>query len=101
FWPERALKIGASLTSLAYHESGYGEKMDEGALGLSIELAQFDGIPQAYLSSLFDDFVLKQLIGDVFSAPDFRAPDDVGYLSALDLGAGCVRYHMRTLLEVG
>lgn len=99
FWPERVLKIGASLTRLAYHESGYPGQMDEGTLGLSIELAQFDGIPRAYLTSVFDDFVLKRLMGDVFLAPDFRAPEDTGYLSALDLGAGCVRYHMRTMLE--
>lgn len=98
FWPERVLKIGASLSLLAYRETGYYQCVGEDKMAISASLAEMEGIPEAYFSSLFDDQGLARLMSGISEARPFVAPDASGYRQILDVGAGCVRYHLQNAL---
>ena len=93
-WPERVLKIGASLSALAYQESGYFQTVDDEALAVGTMIAEIDGIPDVYELSLCTDGGLLELVDAVHDAPDF-ATDQGGYAQILYIGAGCTRHFMQ------
>ena len=99
-WPERVLKIGASVGMLAYRETGYFQTVDEDAFALGAAQAIRDGIPEAYLSSRCQDQNLQALMSIVADAHELVEPasDSGGYQQILDIGAGCVRYYMQQSL---
>ncbi len=96
-WPERVLKIGASLSALAYQESGYTQSVDENAIAFGSMLANIEGVPEAYVMSLYADAGLQELLGAVRETPDF-ARDQNGYAQVLCIGAGCTRHFMQQSL---
>lgn len=99
-WPERVLKIGASLAFLAYRETGYFQDIDNDAFQLRQALAELEGIPAAYISSLFADEQLLSVIDTAQAAPDLQAPDPSAYRQVFGLGAGCMRYYLQAAVVV-
>jgi hypothetical protein len=97
YWPERVLKIGASLTLLAYRESGYTQTISDERLAVSAALANLEGVPEAYFSSYWQDAGLQSLISSVGDADSFQGPlvESAGYHQLLDMGAGCVRFYLQ------
>lgn len=93
-WPERALKVGAALSALAYQESGYFQTIDEEAFAVGCMVADLESVPEAYVMSLCTDTGLQELLGAVHEAPDFAA-DRGGYGQVLQIGAGCTRHFMQ------
>ncbi len=94
FWPERVLKIGASLALLAYRETGYLQTINETAFEQANMIAMLEGIPEAYFSSTYADLGLVQLLDNVIEAPELRE-EDGGYYQMLTIGAGCTRFYMQ------
>lgn len=93
-WPHRALKSGGSIAMHAYRKAGYQQNIGEFALTTGQFAAEIDGIPEAYFSSLNEDFNLTAIMMMVLESDDLRAPDPSGYYEVMGIGAGCVRFYM-------
>ena len=96
--PERVLKIGAGLAWLAYHQTGYIPTVNEDTFSVSEQLAQLEGIPEAYVSSLWQDAQLRHLLTRTEQAPDLPLAEVAQYQQLADMGAGCVRYYFQGAL---
>lgn len=103
FWPDKALKIGASLGMLAYRESGYFEAVDDDAFLVASERAKTVGIPEAYTISLIWDGSLINVLDGLREAPDIsETAIDVrhwgGQRQIIEMGAGCTRHYLQQAL---
>ncbi len=94
FWPERVLKMGASLTLLAYREMGYLHQIDTTSFEKGSAAALLQGIPEAYISSMYDDVGLVDLINTVVTTPELSNSEG-GYEQVLAIGAGCTRFYIQ------
>lgn len=95
-WPERALKIGATVAFLAYKESGYTLALDKQTFEMYSMLAELEGIPEAYLTSMHYDFELLDLTLALRASKELETPDRCdGYGQIIGIGAGCRRYYLQ------
>lgn len=97
--PQRIMRIGASLTWLAYRETGYYQSIDEDTQVVCSLLAEVEGVPETYYQSLWQDLELLKLLGDIKTEPDLAASDDGSYQHLMDVGAGFVRYNLEGALK--
>lgn len=93
-WPLAALKMGASLSIVAYQDSGYSQEVDECAIEFGTLLAELDGIPDAYLLSLNADSGLSDVPAEVIEIDHIRDKGG-GIVQMLGIGAGCARHYLQ------
>ncbi len=98
FWPAWALRLGASLAHLAYEDSGQTTTVDK-TFDLSHELAEMQGIPDTYTTSMYDDQGLQAVIQTAFEDNRLQMKDGQGLLQVSIIGAGCVRFFMQAALS--
>jgi hypothetical protein len=93
-WPERALKMGASLTALAYHERGFYQTVDEETVATGVMLAEIGGIPETYVVSASIDPVLVDFNAEVTRMDGLR-DDEGGMAQVFHIGSGIARHYMQ------
>ncbi len=100
-WPSRILKLGASISALAYRETGYFHAIDTEALEAGELKARPLGIPEAYAISYVLDPGLQSLTVAVSEVPEFTEGavvdrrDSGGFEQVMNIGAGCVRHYLQ------
>jgi hypothetical protein len=100
-WPERAVRMGAAFALYAYREAGCVPVIGGDELDISASLAEIEGVPEAYALSTYGDVGLMSLMRVVREqANDFGIRSNVlfGVGGALEMGAGCTRYHLQNAL---
>jgi hypothetical protein len=108
-WPDQAIKIGAACAIFAYRKDGLSLDFDADQVGISVALAEMEGVPEAYVTSLYADVALSsviRLVGErAMSKFDAKSPSRYSPFKRLEgsigLGAGFVRYHIRNTLMSG
>lgn len=93
-WPAWALRLGAALAYLGYDYSKQSTIVDE-TFDLSRDLAELQGIPDAYATSMYSDQALQALIDTAFEDDRLQAKDGQGLLQLSIIGAGCLRFYMQ------
>lgn len=93
-WHKNVLRLGAGLAWRAYRETGYYQAIDEHFATGEI-LAELDGIPEAYLTSLECDLKLISLIDHSIEDGVEAVLQRVDIKQVLGIGAGCVRFYLQ------
>lgn len=96
-WPIWALRLGAALATLGYEYSGQSIDVEK-TFDLSCELAEMQGIPEAYATSMYSDQGLQDVIKTAFEDSRLTADDGQGLLQVSIIGAGCVRFYLQEAL---
>lgn len=96
-WPARALKIGASLTALAYRERGFYQEIDETAITTGALLADIGGIPETFITSTVTDPILLDFNTEVTRMDRLRDVSG-GLTQVYNIGAGITRHYMQQVI---
>ena len=99
FWAHPALKIGASIAYLSYsqiyslNDLGIGATFDT-----SRDIADLYGVPDTFISSLYDDTGLQSIIMTALKSRDLNQECGTGIEQIATIGAGCVRFFVHEAL---
>lgn len=99
-WPARVLEVAAALTYLGYKRSGQ-VVATEGTFDLSREIANIQGVPDAYAVSAVSDPALYTVVTEAFTDPRLKEVEGDGYLQIAGIGAGCMRFYLQEALLAG
>ncbi len=95
-WPDRMLRIGAATAILGYQKAGIDSEIDDQAIERGTMFAEFEGVPDAYVSCLYLDARLAELRSTLLTIPDLQNPElDEPYSRVMDIGAGCTRFFLQ------
>lgn len=97
YWPAWALRLGAAIAHWAYDWSNQSIIVDK-TFDLSYELAEIQGIPEAYATNMYNDQGLQSIIQTAFEDERLQQEDGQGLLQVSIIGAGCVRFFMQEAL---
>jgi hypothetical protein len=103
FWPDKVLKTAASVSILAYRETGYFQTVDEDIFNAGASIAATTGVPDAYTISCVLDSNLQNLLDTIQETPELIevAADrrhQGGYQQVVSIGGGCVRHYLQQAL---
>lgn len=96
-WPAWAIRLGASLAYLGYEASQQTTVVDQ-TFDLSRDLAEIQGIPEAYATNMYNDQELQSIINTAFEDSRLKNIDGSGLLQISIIGAGCLRFYMQEAL---
>ena len=96
-WPAWALRLGATLAYLGYEHSNQTTVVDQ-TFDLSREIAEIQGVPEAYVANMHNDQGLMAVINAALEDRRIKAVDKPGLLQISGVGAGCVRFYMQEAL---
>ncbi len=100
FWPYLALRVGAALAYLSYAKSNLTVPVEK-TFDSSKDIAEFNGIPESFIISAYEDVGLQSILATAFQEKTLQAEDDMGLQQVATIGAGCIRFFIHEALFNG
>ncbi len=94
--PILAVRAATVLTVFAYQESGYDQEVDGEAWYLGNMDAELEGVPEAFIKSVYLDNELQRLLEVIPETPEFHdGAEKYDYPQLLKIGGGSVRHYLQ------
>jgi hypothetical protein len=94
--PILAVRAGTVITVLAYLESGYDQTVDGEAWEIGNMDAELEGVPEAFIKSVFLDNELQRLLDVIPETREFQdGAEKYDYPALLHIAAGSVRHYLQ------